>query len=208
MIAAAVVLAGIAANAAVINWKVDYIDGIDEAPMTGYYGYLIVDSVSGAGAASYAGPSYGADLALAAIQAGDASFVNTYALADVNGNIATAFGENTAMSAALGYDKTAHTEQFDVNTDVKAYLVILDDADPTKATTAFVLDQAYTSGGVASDATTSINGSGGSDKINFGNAWYATEDPNGWYTVNAPEPTSGLLLLLGVGALALRRRRA
>ena len=30
----------------------------------------------------------------------------------------------------------------------------------------------------------------------------------GWYTVSVPEPTSGLLLLLGVAGMALRRRRA
>ena len=34
-------------------------------------------------------------------------------------------------------------------------------------------------------------------------------DPSGWQTIgSAPEPTSGLLLLIGVAGLALKRRRA
>ncbi len=36
----------------------------------------------------------------------------------------------------------------------------------------------------------------------------ATFGSGGWYTAAVPEPTSGLLMLLGVAGLALRRRRA
>ena len=36
----------------------------------------------------------------------------------------------------------------------------------------------------------------------------ATFGSSGWYTQSVPEPTSGLLILLGMAGLALRRRRA
>lgn len=36
----------------------------------------------------------------------------------------------------------------------------------------------------------------------------ATFSSGGWYTASVPEPTSGLLILLGMAGLALRRRRA
>ena len=42
--------------------------------------------------------------------------------------------------------------------------------------------------------------------IGFGNMQSATQNPSNW--ANVPEPTSGLLLLLGMAGLALKRKRA
>ena len=47
----------------------------------------------------------------------------------------------------------------------------------------------------------------GSATVNF-NSFENSYDPSGWTAQSVPEPTSGLLLLLGVAGLALRRRRA
>jgi hypothetical protein len=42
--------------------------------------------------------------------------------------------------------------------------------------------------------------------ITFGNMQSATQNASNWAAV--PEPTSGLLMLLGVAGLALKRKRA
>ena len=43
--------------------------------------------------------------------------------------------------------------------------------------------------------------------VNFGNMATQTQNAANWTTAAVPEPTSGLLLLLGVAGLALRRKQ-
>ena len=62
---------------------------------------------------------------------------------------------------------------------------------------------AYQSGTVTADAIEAL----GATQVTFGSQKTASSASSAWTAV-APEPTSGLLMLVGLGALALRRRRA
>ena len=68
----------------------------------------------------------------------------------------------------------------------------------------FLSDSKTASGQTASTAAVSFSGVGTASKKNFGDADFSA---GGWYTA-VPEPTSGLLMLVGLAGLALRRRRA
>ena len=76
--------------------------------------------------------------------------------------------------------------------EVSAYIVIFNSADATAATYYAV---------TALDTKT-VPSSG---NLSFSKAFSTT---SGWQTTAVPEPTSGLLMLLGMAGLALRRRRA
>jgi hypothetical protein len=101
--------------------------------------------------------------------------------------LATGFGSgkvNAHDANATGITDTSKSYDF--------YFVVFNDADATKATEYVMV----------SDANKSYSGMDAKFKVS-GNFSGAT-----WQTASVPEPTSGLLMLLGVAGLALRRRRA
>ena len=104
--------------------------------------------------------------------------------------------ESKTLSVALGtgrvtahdYDVTAIT---DTSKNYDFYYVVFNDTDATKATKYAIV----------SDTNKAYSGMDGkySSSANFSGATW---------TEAVPEPTTGLLVLLGVAGLALRRRRA
>ena len=101
-------------------------------------------------------------------------------------------GWSMATTAASGAVKAADTvfssTSFVAGNDYSFYFVFEDGG------------KSFTSASVSASAQQSDTAT-----INFGTQKAATQNADNWAAV--PEPTSGLLMLLGVAGLALRRRR-
>ncbi len=192
MIALAAVAVGVIANAASVSWSVggiqttgdfDNPDGT-EAYAAGYSVYLFNDAtLSRATMATYiaAAATGGTDWSTALTSSSMAKFVGD----DTYGG-----GSMAGLSAADG--------------TFTGYMVILDAGSVDAANYAFIT-QTY-SADDNSMHKISFNTFDYEDYVNALDYTTAGQPGSNWAAV--PEPTSGLLMLLGMAGLALRRRRA
>ena len=110
----------------------------------------------------------------------------------------------TAMSSATttsaGAVSSTSFEAGNVGTTINAYFAIVDGDNVFISSTASATGQET---GAAQFQFKSLNTASKAEAVEFN----GTVSGAGWYTA-VPEPTSGLLMLVGLAGLALRRRRA
>ena len=117
--------------------------------------------------------------------------------------IGTAYNWTPTTAGTYSKSSTAAVENSALglkdSTSYSAYLVIFDTATITESSKFFV------SSPVAFATLEGMNNA----TSNFGNLKTASQNAANWYDVaSIPEPTSGLLLLLGIAGLALKRKQA
>ena len=189
IMAAAVALAAIGLNAATVNWQATK-------------GYLY-DGKGDSAAKITSGSAY--------LMFVTASYTQSDLVADfktANGNAAatlTAMGESGAMATGAGSigsnARLAGASQYATTSDGSVYFVVFNGDKMYISDTA---DAIYDS--VTAEATASFASITSSSKQTLDIAGGYTSA--GWYAASVPEPTSGLLMLIGLAGLALRRKRA
>ena len=183
MIAAAIVCAAALSQAATVSWSANsnaLCDG--DATAANYCGYLV--DVYGA-TTTYAD----AAAVAAALQAGSFDGDIIYK-ADSSSGLSVV-GSST-KTVKINISNKATVDSFDNEQNVSYYAILFNAADVADATQYLAETPTAVSGQFSSSGllTASLGPQTGKE----------------WAAI--PEPTSGLLLLLGVAGLALRRRRA
>ena len=120
-----------------------------------------------------------------------------------------------AITTALGsaYSYTASAGTFSVaspgianatlglsdGADYTAYLMIFDTATVTDSSKFYL---------TATKSLSTLSGADDVSSVKWSSQATASKSADGWASASVPEPTSGLLMLLGMAGLALRRKRA
>ena len=184
LMALTVALVAIGLNAATVNWDVNYgwvtqFDTDGDSSLVGYLGYL------------FDGNAY----TQSALQTALTTTGNTVLDNALGSGEVTVDGELAFNGSGLSYDATVSPAY------AKALLVLIDSAAKNGS--------AFTIASLADVEVTDAVIAGGAKFGGAGDLY--TGDVSTWSTVSTatvPEPTSGLLMLLGMAGLALRRRRA
>lgn len=191
IIVAAVAMAALVTNASSFNWS-----NTGGATNGTIYNYLANSTKLYSTTVSYT--AY-------LICAGDTTQADLLKAVRGGADLAT-YGITGASATLNSSSKIAATDAFDYGTTgnyYDFYFAILDAANDQ------ILISALSEGNAAQESgTTTIAFSGSKTWSNqaFGDATYSAA---GWYaTAAVPEPTSGLLMLLGMAGLALKRKRA
>ena len=183
IIASIAAVVGLAVNAATVDWQVWVTGGSKVAnAYDGYTAYLVTASAWDA-LSSVSADTFTSDVVLdsATFNAGGGKSSYTYKTLD-----ATSAASPRAVSVA----SLAEGNTIDV------YYVILNaNKDPSEY---YTIADTLTGRAETGDAVTTANMSIAQSTLSAGT----------WTATTVPEPTSGLLMLLGVAGLALRRRRA
>ena len=182
MIALAVVAMGVAANAASFAWSVPSGRIFDGTGTTGAAGY---GPTVGLTAYLFDAGVYSQETLVTALSGAGADYTKAIA------------GASTVVNSDARVDAKSFT--YGVTESFNAYFVIVGDDK------VFISDSMAS--GIQASAEQAIDFASVStpSKATFTSGTFATNGA-GWYAV--PEPTSGLLMLLGMAGLALRRRRA
>ena len=192
LIALAAVVAGVAVHAATIDWKFQVTASATDYHAANYTLYL-VDATKWDAAKSGAG--------ITAATFTDSSIIyaqTTFAAGTGKSASSKTYVSNIAGGSTAGASATALSDSIvAAGETLNVYYVILDSAtDPSK----YYVSEKTALTGRAATGTQVMTGFG--SVANSAVSWTATQ------SAAVPEPTSGILMLLGLAGLALKRKRA